>query len=116
VPKAGGTIKHVVCDDAATLVYLANQSCIVLHPWLSCAGSLDFPDQMIFDFDSSTASDDGVVEGAHLLKEILDDLELPAYQGDRRPGIAHRCCARSAPGFRYRARLRPFRCPTAGGT
>ena len=64
MPKAGGTIKHVVCDDAATLVYLANQSCIVLHPWLSCAGSLDFPDQMIFDFDSSTASDDGVVEGA----------------------------------------------------
>ncbi|MGA8020788.1 MAG: hypothetical protein WCA42_18115, partial [Desulfobacterales bacterium] len=25
----------VVCNDAATLVYLANQACITLHAWLS---------------------------------------------------------------------------------
>ena len=30
VPKAGGTVNHVICDDAATLVYLANQGC--RHP------------------------------------------------------------------------------------
>src|SRR5437764_9464748 len=26
VQKQGGTVKHVVCDDVATLVYLANQA------------------------------------------------------------------------------------------
>ena len=30
-PKTGGTVEHVVADDAATLVYLANQGVITLH-------------------------------------------------------------------------------------
>src|SRR5215470_12654040 len=37
VRKAGGTVRHVVVDDAATLVYLANQACITPHVWLSRA-------------------------------------------------------------------------------
>ena len=28
VEKQGGTVRHVICHDAATLVYLANQACI----------------------------------------------------------------------------------------
>src|ERR1700674_4038040 len=28
VKKEGGTVRHVVCNDVATLVYLANQACI----------------------------------------------------------------------------------------
>src|SRR5215831_1517194 len=33
VEKKGGTVRHVVCDNAATLVYLANQACVTLHTW-----------------------------------------------------------------------------------
>ena len=47
VRKEGGMVEHVVCDNAATLVYLANQGCITPHVWLprgpaapSTAGSL----------------------------------------------------------------------------
>ena len=36
-PKSGGTVQHVVANDAATLVYLANQGVITLHAWLSRA-------------------------------------------------------------------------------
>ena len=47
--KTGGSVRHVVCDDAATLVYLANQACITPHIWLSRTDKLDYPDQLVFD-------------------------------------------------------------------
>ena len=49
----GGTVKHVVCDDDATLVYLANQACITPHSWLSRRDKPNYPDQMVFDLDPS---------------------------------------------------------------
>lgn len=79
VKKVGGTVRHVVCDDVSTLVYLANQACITLHTWLSRVDKPEFPDQMIFDLDPSTDDIQPVIEGAHSLKEVLDDLALPAY-------------------------------------
>lgn len=51
VAKEGGTVTHVVIDDAATLVYLANQACITPHVWLSRVEHLDRPDRLIFDLD-----------------------------------------------------------------
>lgn len=77
--KAGGTVEHVVCNDVATLVYLANQACITLHPWLSRADNPDFPDQMFFDLDPSTEDVSTVVAGAQAVKEVLDQLDLPAF-------------------------------------
>jgi bifunctional non-homologous end joining protein LigD len=56
VKKVGGTVTHVVCDDAATLVYLANQACVTPHIWLSRIDRLDYPDQMVFDLDPSGES------------------------------------------------------------
>jgi bifunctional non-homologous end joining protein LigD len=79
VQKEGGTVKHVVCDDVATLVYLANQACITPHIWLSRIDKLQFPDQMIFDLDPSTEDFAAVIDAALALKGVLDDLELPAY-------------------------------------
>ncbi|MFF2429871.1 non-homologous end-joining DNA ligase LigD [Streptomyces mirabilis] len=35
VPKRGGQVDVAVCDNAATLAYLANQACLTPHPWLS---------------------------------------------------------------------------------
>lgn len=79
VQKVGGTVKHVVCDDVATLVYLANQACITPHIWLSRVDKRQFPDQVIFDLDPSTEDVASVVDAALLLKDVLDDLELPAF-------------------------------------
>jgi bifunctional non-homologous end joining protein LigD len=77
--KVGGTVKYVICDDAATLVYLANQACITVHPWLSRADRPHAPDQLIFDLDPSGDDLAGVIEAAHALRRLLDKLELPAY-------------------------------------
>jgi bifunctional non-homologous end joining protein LigD len=77
VPKqGGGRVTHVVANDKATLVYLANQACITLHMSLSRKDSIDNPDQMIFDLDPS-ADDFGEIRHAALdLKDVLDDLGL----------------------------------------
>ncbi len=47
----GGKIEYVVCDDEATLVYLANLAAIVLHAWTSRLPALEHPDFMLFDID-----------------------------------------------------------------
>jgi bifunctional non-homologous end joining protein LigD len=44
-------ITYVVCNDEATLAYLANLAAIVLHPWVSRIDSLDDPDYLLFDLD-----------------------------------------------------------------
>lgn len=54
VPTPGGQRSHVtfpVCNDAATLVYVANLAAIVLHVWTSREPELEEPDFVIFDLD-----------------------------------------------------------------
>ena len=51
VAKQDGAVCHAVADNAATIVYLANQGCLELHAFLSRAGALDKPDQLILDLD-----------------------------------------------------------------
>lgn len=54
VPSDDGrrrTIDFIVCNDEATLVYVANLASIVLHVWTSRVGSLDRPDFVLFDLD-----------------------------------------------------------------
>jgi bifunctional non-homologous end joining protein LigD len=53
VPKQGGTVTHVIAENAATLVYLAGQNVITLHAWLSRADRPQQPDRLILDFDPS---------------------------------------------------------------
>jgi bifunctional non-homologous end joining protein LigD len=55
--RKGGSIHHVVCQNADTLRWLANQNCITPHVWLSRADRLERPDRMIFDLDPTSADD-----------------------------------------------------------
>lgn len=79
VSKEGGTVCHTVCDDTATLLYLADQASLTLHRWLSRVGSENRPDRMVFDLDPVGDDDFGAVrEAAWLLGELLDELKLPS--------------------------------------
>ncbi|MCX4743898.1 non-homologous end-joining DNA ligase [Streptomyces antibioticus] len=82
MPKEGGTVRHLVCDDPATLVLLADQACLTLHRWLSRADRPDRPDLMVFDLDpagTGTDTDDfaPVREAARRVHALLDRLGLP---------------------------------------
>ena len=79
VRKEGGTVEHVVCDNAATLVYLANQNCITPHVWLSRADRPDHPDRLIFDLDPPRDDFDAVRFAAHKLRELLGELGLDPF-------------------------------------
>jgi bifunctional non-homologous end joining protein LigD len=79
VKKVGGTVTHLVCNDAATLVYIANQACLTPHIFLSRIDKLDLPDQMVFDLDPQGDDFELVRSTAQAFKKLLDHLELPAY-------------------------------------
>ncbi|HYO46091.1 MAG TPA: non-homologous end-joining DNA ligase, partial [Gemmatimonadota bacterium] len=79
VGKAGGTVEHVVCDNGATLVYLANQGCITPHVWLSRVDLLDHPDRLIFDLDPPEDDFEVVRFAAGRLRELLGELGLDPY-------------------------------------
>jgi bifunctional non-homologous end joining protein LigD len=79
VPKVGGTVTHVICNDTATLVYLANQACVTPHIFLTRADKLDIPDQLVFDLDPQGDEFEVVRTTALDFKQLLDQLELPAY-------------------------------------
>ena len=79
VEKVGGTVTHVICNDTATLVYLANQACVTPHIFLSRTDKLDVPDQLVFDLDPPGDDFDLVKATALDFKQLLDELELPAF-------------------------------------
>ncbi len=54
VPSESGkrtSIDFIVCDDEATLVYVANLAAIVLHVWTSRVEALDVPEFLFIDLD-----------------------------------------------------------------
>jgi bifunctional non-homologous end joining protein LigD len=77
----GGITTYVVCNNPATLVYLANQAVITPHLWLSKIDKLDYPDMLIFDLDppEGTSKFSLVRAVAFRLKEILESLDLVPF-------------------------------------
>nr|WSW70846.1 non-homologous end-joining DNA ligase [Streptomyces sp. NBC_00995] len=78
VAKKGGKVTHVLCDDTATLVYLASQACITPHRWLSRADRPRHPDRLVFDLDPPSGDFEPVRRAAHRVRELLDELNLPS--------------------------------------
>src|SRR5919199_296173 len=66
VPRRGrgGTVDHLVCDDAATVVYLANLATVTFHAWTSTVDHLARPDLVILDLDPDPGQGLAVVRAA----------------------------------------------------
>lgn len=74
------SIEYVLCNDTATLVYLANLGCIDQNTAMSGADSPENPDFVLFDLDPGPeASFDTVVEVAQAIREQLERLKLAGY-------------------------------------
>lgn len=76
VPKVGGTVTHVVIDETATLVYIANQGSITPHVWLSRVDHLDRPDRMIIDLDPGSGGVADARFAATAARELLTEAGL----------------------------------------
>jgi bifunctional non-homologous end joining protein LigD len=75
VEKEGGTTTYVVCEDAATLAYLASQGTITPHVWLSRVDKPRHPDRLIFDLDPPAGFEQARA-AARLVHDLLDQLGL----------------------------------------
>ncbi len=100
VPKKGGTITHVLAQNAATLVYLAGQNVITVHNWLSRADAPDRPDRLTIDLDPSGSSFAEVRAAARAAGDRLRDVGLVPFAmttGSR--GLHVVCPLRRGPSF-----------------
>lgn len=69
--------RYVLCNDQATLVWMANQAALEWHVSFHLIQD-EVPTELVFDLDPSTDDFAVVIESALLLKELLDELRLPA--------------------------------------
>ena len=73
-------IHYIICNDRATLVYLANLASIDQNPWMSRLGSLDNPDFALIDLDPTEGCPyDQIVEAAQIVKKKLDGMGMEGY-------------------------------------
>jgi len=80
IEKENGKLHQLVVNDAATLVYIANQACITPHIWLSRADKLHYPDKLIFDLDPSDDDFEPIQNCAKDIRDFLEDeLGLKTY-------------------------------------
>ena len=74
------TIQLPLVDDAAGLIWLANQGAIEFHLWGSRAPHLHEPDMAIFDLDPGTeATFTHVLEAALRVRDALDEAGVRGY-------------------------------------
>lgn len=71
-------VSYTVCNSERTLLWLANQAAIELHPWLSRIDRLNRPDHLVLDLDPPEGDFDQAVRVALVLREVLDEAGLEA--------------------------------------
>ncbi|MDQ3101928.1 MAG: non-homologous end-joining DNA ligase [Bacteroidota bacterium] len=75
-----GSVNYIICNDRATLLYLANLGCIEMNPWSSRYDRPDHPDHIVIDLDPGDATTfDQVVEAALAVKVICDAIGAQAF-------------------------------------
>ncbi|RJQ32339.1 DNA ligase D [Candidatus Parcubacteria bacterium] len=69
-------ISYLLCQNRATLIYMANLGCIEIHPWLSRYFSPDSPDHVVIDLDPLEVDFDKVLAVALEVKKVMDELRI----------------------------------------
>jgi len=75
----GKNIRFFVCQDEATLVYMANLGCIEINPWLSRLQTLDYPDYLVIDLDPEDIPFGKVIEAALAVHEVLEGMGAASF-------------------------------------
>lgn len=73
-------LNYVLCQQEATLLYLANLGCIEFNPWSSRIKTIEKPDYAIIDLDPTKKNTfQQVIETALATKEILEQWKIKAF-------------------------------------
>jgi len=71
--------EFLVCNDEATLLYMASLGCIEMNPWSSTVQRPDHPDWCIIDLDPAQNTFNQVIKAAQVTHELLELLGVPSY-------------------------------------
>lgn len=73
-------IEYLLCQDEATLLYMANLGCIEINPWNSRIQHLESPDYAVIDLDPSEKNTfEEVIEVALATREVLSQAKINGY-------------------------------------
>ncbi|MDK2821956.1 MAG: bifunctional non-ous end joining protein LigD [Clostridia bacterium] len=73
-------INYCLVKDLPDLLWLVNQGCIEIHPWLSSYKKPDYPFEMVIDLDPNPPADfKQTLLVAKLVKEVLLNYSLRSY-------------------------------------
>jgi bifunctional non-homologous end joining protein LigD len=82
-PREGGSreVDFPLVDSREALLWMVQMHCIDMNTWYSRVDRPDRPDYVVFDLDPPEEPDGfaQAIEVAHLLRELLDEVELPGY-------------------------------------
>jgi len=72
-------IDYLICNDTATLMYMANLGCIEINPWHSQYKKPNHPQWMMLDLDPGDISFGEVVKVALQIRKAADELEIESF-------------------------------------
>jgi bifunctional non-homologous end joining protein LigD len=82
-PREGGSrlVDFPLVNDRDALLWMVQMHCIDMNAWYSRVDKPDRPDFVLFDLDppEEPTGFAQAIEVAHLIRALLDELELPGY-------------------------------------
>jgi bifunctional non-homologous end joining protein LigD len=82
-PRGGGSrqVDFLLVNSRDALLWTVQMNCIDMNAWYSRADKPHRPDYVVFDLDPPDEPEGfaQAIEVAHLIRELLDELELPGY-------------------------------------
>ena len=80
-PREGGSrlVDFPLIDFPEAVLWAVQMNCIDMNAWYSRVDKPDRPDFVLFDLDPPDDGFELAIEVAHLIRELLAELELPGY-------------------------------------
>lgn len=73
------SVRYLIVQNKATLLYVANLGCIEMNPFNSTVKHLHNPDYLILDLDPEEIDFDYVIETAQVIHDILEQIGIKSY-------------------------------------
>jgi bifunctional non-homologous end joining protein LigD len=80
-PREGESrlVDFPLVNSAEAVLWMVQMHCIDMNAWYSRVDKPDRPDFVLFDLDPPDDGFELAIEVAHLIRELLDQVELPGY-------------------------------------
>src|SRR5882672_8949633 len=80
-PREGESrlVDFPLINSPEAVLWMVQMNCIDMNAWYSRVDKPDRPDFVLFDLDPPDDGFELAIEVAHLIRELLDEVELPGY-------------------------------------